>query len=160
MPAIFTCSTVACFALSMMRQMRLNLSCSPLKGAAKVQASPSLPVTECQPTPTLHVCMSTCKYIHVDSHGSKQRYSLFVHGCLPFLLKACKSKKLTWRVGMGRSAAARELLPSEPPAAAARMEAWWCVAVVNVGEYSPHRYNAHTSGSRSGQIDPNLYCWY
>lgn len=46
------------------------------------------------------------------------------------LLNTCKSKRLMWRLNKGL---ARELLPAAPPDI--RMEAWWRVAVVNVGEW-------------------------
>lgn len=45
------------------------------------------------------------------------------------LLNTCKSKRLLWRLNKG---IARELLPQAPPDI--RLEHWWKVAVVNVGE--------------------------
>jgi hypothetical protein len=45
------------------------------------------------------------------------------------LMNACKAKKLLWRVNKG---IARDLLPAAP--LDIKMEPWWGVQVVNVGE--------------------------
>jgi hypothetical protein len=45
------------------------------------------------------------------------------------IMNACKAKKLMWRMNKGL---ARDLLPSAPQDI--RMEGWWLVSVVNVGE--------------------------
>lgn len=45
------------------------------------------------------------------------------------ILNACKAKKLLWRVN---KSVAKDMLPTEPRDI--RMELWWNVAVVNIGE--------------------------
>lgn len=45
------------------------------------------------------------------------------------IMNACKAKKLMWRVNKG---IARDLLPAAP--LDIKMEGWWVVHVVNVGE--------------------------
>ncbi|KAG2497046.1 hypothetical protein HYH03_005046 [Edaphochlamys debaryana] len=48
-------------------------------------------------------------------------------------LNACKARRLLWRVGFNREAIAREQLPAEP-LPQSRLEPWWRVGVVNIGE--------------------------
>lgn len=50
------------------------------------------------------------------------------------LMNACKAKRLLWRVNKG---IARDLLPAAP--LDVKMEPWWGVQVVNVGECSRPR---------------------
>ncbi|GLI62242.1 hypothetical protein VaNZ11_004837 [Volvox africanus] len=48
-------------------------------------------------------------------------------------LNACKARRLLWRVNLNRDSIVREQLPQEPTINT-RLEPWWRVAVVNIGE--------------------------
>ncbi|KAG2449449.1 hypothetical protein HYH02_005596 [Chlamydomonas schloesseri] len=48
-------------------------------------------------------------------------------------LNACKARRLMWRVNINRDSIVREHLPTEP-LPVSRLEPWWRVAVVNIGE--------------------------
>ncbi|GIL62622.1 hypothetical protein Vafri_16817 [Volvox africanus] len=48
-------------------------------------------------------------------------------------LNACKARRLLWRVNLNRDSIVREQLPQEPTIST-RLEPWWRVAVVNIGE--------------------------
>ncbi|GLC36568.1 hypothetical protein PLESTM_000461100 [Pleodorina starrii] len=48
-------------------------------------------------------------------------------------LNACKARRLLWRVNLNRDSIVREQLPQEPTINP-RLEPWWRVAVVNIGE--------------------------
>lgn len=59
-------------------------------------------------------------------------------------MNTCKSKRLMWRLNKGL---AKELLPSAPRDI--RMEPWWRVCVVNVGEHAAAAARGPWAGRQS-----------